>query len=380
MLQVIQVLIIFAIPLAILWAKKKYKIVKTLSPILIAYAIGIVWGNIPSLPLDRGISDLLTQASVPIAIPLILFSADFVKWLKSARKTVISFLLMILSAFLAALLAAWIFRGTIDEFAKMSGMMIGVYTGGTPNLMAVGMMLEAKKDTLVLVSTCDSILGGGYFLLLISVIKPLLSKILKPYKGTKHSEIIDEEVPEFTSLNKKEKVKAVKGVSFAVLICVVGLGISAGIALLATGNLDVAIVMLGVTTVGVGMSFIKKIKNLRYTFDAGQYLILVFSVALGTMVNIKDMLNSSPAVLGFVAVAMFGAIIIHLIFAIIFKIDVDTAIITSTAGVYGPAFVVPVADAIKNKEVIVAGLTAGLVGYAVGNYLGLLVYAIAKLF
>ena len=98
------------------------------------------------------------------------------------------------------------------------------------------------------------------------------------------------------------------------------------------------------------------------------------------MVNIKEMLNSSPAVLGFVAVAMFGAIIIHLIFAIIFKIDVDTAIITSTAGVYGPAFIVPVADAIKNKEVIVAGLTAGLVGYAVGNYLGLLVYAIAKLF
>jgi len=380
MLQILQAIIIFAVPMLILWAKKRYKIVKTLSPILLAYAIGIIWGNIPGLPLDRGLSDILTQISVPIAIPLILFSADFIKWLKSAKKTVISFVLMIVSAFLAALLAAWIFRETIDEFAKISGMMIGVYTGGTPNMMAVGMMLEAEKDTLVLVSTVDSILGGGYFLLLISVIKPLLSKILKPYKSTNHSEIIEEEVPEFTSLNKKEKVKAVKGVSLAVLICIAGLGISAGIALLATGNLDVAIVMLGVTTVGVGMSFVKKIKNLRYTFNAGQYLILVFSIALGTMVNIKEMLNSSPAVLGFVAVAMFGAIIIHLIFAIIFKIDVDTAIITSTAGVYGPAFIVPVADAIKNKEVIVAGLTAGLVGYAVGNYLGLLVYAIAKLF
>lgn len=364
----------------ILWAKKRYKIVKTLSPILLAYAIGIIWGNIPGLPLDRGLSDILTQVSVPIAIPLILFSADFIKWLKSAKKTVISFVLMIVSAFLAALLAAWIFRETIDEFAKISGMMIGVYTGGTPNMMAVGMMLEAEKDTLVLVSTVDSILGGGYFLLLISIIKPLLSKILKPYRSTNNSEIMEEEVPEFTSLNKKEKVKAVKGVSLAVLICIAGLGISAGIALLVTGNLDVAIVMLGVTTVGVGMSFVKKIKNLRYTFNVGQYLILVFSIALGTMVNIKEMLNSSPAVLGFVAVAMFGAIIIHLIFAIIFKIDVDTAIITSTAGVYGPAFIVPVADAIKNKEVIVAGLTAGLVGYAVGNYLGLLVYTIANLF
>ncbi|HPJ22565.1 MAG TPA: DUF819 family protein [Clostridia bacterium] len=379
MLQIIQVVIIFLIPMLILWASKRHKIIRTLSPILIAYAVGIVWGNIPGIPLDRGLSDLLTQVSVPIAIPLILFSADFIKWLRSAKKTVISFVLMIASAFLAALLAAWVFRGTIDEFAKISGMMIGVYTGGTPNLMAVGLMLDVKKDTLVLVSTCDSILGGAYFLLLISVIKPLLSKILRPFKSLAAAEETEEVIPEFSTLDKKEKTRAIKGVSLALLICIAGLGVSAGIALLLTGNLDVAIVMLGVTSVGVGLSFVKKIKELKYTFDVGQYLILVFSIALGSMVNIKEMLSASPQVLGFVAISMFGAIVFHLIFAIIFKIDVDTAIITSTAGVYGPAFIVPVANAIKNKEVIVAGLTAGLVGYAVGNYLGLLVYGIASL-
>jgi len=379
MLQIIQVVIIFLIPMLILWSSKRHKIIRTLSPILVAYAVGIVWGNVPGIPLDRSVSDLLTQVSVPIAIPLILFSADFIKWLRSAKKTVISFILMIASAFLAALLAAWVFRGTIDEFAKISGMMIGVYTGGTPNLMAVGLMLDVKKDTLVLVSTCDSILGGAYFLLLISVIKPLLSKILRPFEGLSSSDEKEEIIPEFSSLEKKEKIKAVKGVSLALLICIAGLGVSAGIALLFTGNLDVAIVMLGVTSVGVGLSFVKKIKNLRYTFDVGQYLILVFSIALGSMVNIKEMLSASPQVLGFVAISMFGAIVFHLVFAIIFRIDVDTAIITSTAGVYGPAFIVPVANAIKNKEVIVAGLTAGLVGYAVGNYLGLLVYGIASL-
>ena len=148
MLQIIQAIIIFTTPMLILWAQKKYKIVQILSPILFAYAIGIVWGNIPGMPLDRGLSMTIAEVSVPIAIPLILFSADFLKWLKSAKKTVVSFLLMILSAFLAALLAAWIFRGTIDEFAKVSGMMIGVYTGGTPNLMAVGMALKANQDTI----------------------------------------------------------------------------------------------------------------------------------------------------------------------------------------------------------------------------------------
>ncbi len=178
MLQILQVLIIFTVPMGLLWAQKKYKIVQTLSPILIAYAIGIIWGNIPGLPIDRGLSMTISEVSVPLAIPLILFSADFLKWIKSAKKTVVSFLLMILAAFLAALLAAWIFRGTIDEFAKVSGMMIGVYTGGTPNLMAVGMALKANQDTIVLANACDQIIGGAYFLLLISVVKPLLSKIL----------------------------------------------------------------------------------------------------------------------------------------------------------------------------------------------------------
>ena len=379
MLQIIQAIIIFTTPILILWAQKKYKIVQILSPILFAYAIGIVWGNIPGMPLDRGLSMTIAEVSVPIAIPLILFSADFLKWLKSAKKTVVSFLLMILSAFLAALLAAWIFRGTIDEFAKVSGMMIGVYTGGTPNLMAVGMALKANQDTIVLVNACDQILGGAYFLLLISVIKPLLSKILPKYKTVGPVEI-EEKKESFMELNKDSRKKAAGGISIAILICIAGLGISAGIALLLTGEMNAAIIMMGVTTVGVGLSFVKKIKNIKFTFEAGQYIILAFSLALGTTVNIEEMLKASPEILGFVAVAMFGAIFIHLIFALIFRIDVDTAIITSTAGVYGSAFVIPVANAIKNKNVIVAGLTSGLVGYAVGNYLGLLVYTIAKLF
>ena len=56
----------------------------------------------------------------------------------------------------------------------------------------------------------------------------------------------------------------------------------------------------------------------------------------------------------------------------IFKVDVDTAIITSTASIYGAPFIIPVADAIKNREVIVSGLTTSMVGYAVGNYLGII--------
>jgi uncharacterized membrane protein len=67
------------------------------------------------------------------------------------------------------------------------------------------------------------------------------------------------------------------------------------------------------------------------------------------------------------------SILIHLLFAFIFRIDTDTLIISSTAAIFGPVFIGPVANAIKNQKVIAFGIIMGLIGYAAGNYLGLAV-------
>jgi uncharacterized membrane protein len=66
--------------------------------------------------------------------------------------------------------------------------------------------------------------------------------------------------------------------------------------------------------------------------------------------------------------------ILHFFLASLFKIDTDTILITSTAGIFGPPFVGPIAKALKNEEIIVSGITTGLVGYALGNYLGYFVF------
>ncbi|MFO7636197.1 MAG: DUF819 family protein [Clostridia bacterium] len=380
MLQAIQVILLFAIPVGIMMVSKKVRFLQTLSPILLCYAIGILWGNLKFLPLDRGLSMTLSEVAVPIAIPLILFSANFRKFLHSAKAIVISFFLIILSAIVSSTAAGLIFRGVVEEYAKIGGMLVGVYTGGTPNLMAIGMGLQVKPETLILVNACDAILGGLFFLFIISGLKPLLSKFLKPYrKGPAKPEDQQRGKNTFSLLSGKQKKKAILGIVIAVLICIGVLGLAVGLSLLVTGRLDTAIIMLIVTTVGVVGSFLGPIKKIRYTYEAGQYAIFVFSIALGTLVDIETMLTTTPVVLGFTAVAMFGALILHLSLAKLLKIDVDTAIITSSAGIYGPAFIGPIADALKNRDMIVPGLTCGLVGYAVGNYLGYFVYQMLSL-
>jgi uncharacterized membrane protein len=52
-------------------------------------------------------------------------------------------------------------------------------------------------------------------------------------------------------------------------------------------------------------------------------------------------------------------------------VDRDTLIITSTAAIFGPAFIAPVAQAIGNREIIPIGIALGLIGFAIGNYLGM---------
>jgi uncharacterized membrane protein len=78
---------------------------------------------------------------------------------------------------------------------------------------------------------------------------------------------------------------------------------------------------------------------------------------------------------------MLTTIILNIILAYLFKIDADTAIITSTSTIFGPAFIGQVAMSMKNKEIIFSGMIASMVGIALGNFFGIgLAYLLKSLF
>jgi uncharacterized membrane protein len=70
-------------------------------------------------------------------------------------------------------------------------------------------------------------------------------------------------------------------------------------------------------------------------------------------------------------VVVFGSVTLHLLASFFFGLDDDTVIITSAAVMYGPAFILPIAGAIRNREIVVAGLSLALLGNAFGTYLGI---------
>ena len=77
-------------------------------------------------------------------------------------------------------------------------------------------------------------------------------------------------------------------------------------------------------------------------------------------------------------IALSATTLLHLLLCYWRKIDRDTVILSSVAAFYGPVFVVQVATAIKNKSLLAAGLAVSLLGFGIGNYLGIGVAWIAS--
>ena len=254
-------------------------------------------------------------------------------------------------------------------------MMIGLYTGGTPNLMAIGLALGVPHNTIVHSNTADMIVGGIYFMLLLSVVPKMYRKILPAFDCSIHHEDKELETELGSSFNDDKVnftfnmlLKRIPAILLAILCVLISLGFS----WLISGNAtNIIFVMIGVSTLGLAFSFVKKIRNLPGSYNAGQYLIYIFSVAMGMSFDLSSITANTLMLLVMFFVVQFGCAAFHLILAKIFKIDSDTALITSVAGIYGPAFIPSAANAMNNKDVILSGLICGILGYAIGNYLGI---------
>jgi uncharacterized membrane protein len=162
-----------------------------------------------------------------------------------------------------------------------------------------------------------------------------------------------------------------RGLGWAVLLSAAIVGASVFLGGKVPGSASTAVTILSITTLGIAASFIPAIRKIRKTFQAGMYIIYVFCFVVASMTKFDNLVHIDVRILSFVTFCIFGTVLLHSLLCRLFKIDVDTFIITSVSAVCSPPFVPAVAAALKNKSIIISGLTTGIVGYAIGNYLGI---------
>lgn len=364
-------------PALLLYLCTKYKILDQIGSVVLAYFFGLILGNSGILPEGaQKIQELITMLSVPLALPLLLFSLQLKNMKSLAGKTLLSMFLSIVSLFVIIYLG-WIFWGDkIPENWKVAGMLVGVYTGGTPNLASIKTALNVSSETYILVHTYDTIISAFFILFFISIGQKVYSWVLPSFKKeTTTNAKIKAETIEMDDMNsysgifkKKVIVPLIAALGISALILAVGGGLSE----LVDEKYAMLTAILSITTLGIIASLIPKINKIEKTFQAGMYLILIFCLDVASMAKFENIDISSLYLFYYIAFAIVGTMLLHILFSAIFKVDTDTTIICSTSLICSPPFVPVVAGALKNKDIILPGLTVGIVGYAVGNYLGVL--------
>jgi uncharacterized membrane protein len=409
---VILIIVYFAFPLVIIRMCKRWSVLKKIGSIVLAYAFGLLLGTSGILPhgseayrmalqgrasvpepemetlLASGTitqedmfvnniaaaQDMLISVIVPLAFPLLLFSLNIRRWLRFAKDGFISMLLALISVLVVLISGYFIFRNVVPDSWKVAGMLVGIYTGGTPNLVSLKVALGVDPNLFVMTSTYDMLMGAITLIFFITSGPRIFRAILPPFKSDGDNKVVDEAVAEtesfedYSGMLRKEKFfPLMKALGLALLIFIVSFGIS----LLLPGISQMVVVILSITTFAIIASLVKGINRIEKTFQLGMYFILVFSFAVASMADLSVIFSIKfLGLFVYVFFAYFGSLLLHLLLSKIFRVNADDYLITTTAFVFSPPFVPVVAGALRNKDVIITGITVGIIGYVIGNYMG----------
>ena len=348
----------------------------------VLYVVGLLVANLTSW-ISSGhlltLNNTIGNICIPLAIPLMLISCSLSHW--STGKALKCFLSGLLAIVIVIVVGFYLFRGQYEvrEFAQVSAVAVGIYTGGIPNMGAIAHGVGMDQETYLYVTSYDLIVTGLYLVFVIFFGKPVFRKLL-PSPTQEQPRLAQKSTPQPHTTMKTDKSTA--EIAIPLLLTLAIAAISYLGSTLLPDSLSTPILILILTTLSIAASFLPVVRksNRRAdqenrqtkTFTMGLYFVYLFCFTIANACDLRQMdLAGSLNILWYILFVIFGSLLLQILFARLLKLDGDSTLVTSVALINSPPFVPMVAALLGNKDLIILGITIGLLGYMIGNYMGL---------
>ncbi len=364
-----QILLLLAVPI-LLFKLENFR--SWFKPIVMAYVTGVLTGNLFPGFFDKELVQNITGISIVLAIPLMLFPTNFKKLLHQPKTIILAYGIAVVATTISVFVGFLIFKGSVPQIEIVSGMLEGVYTGGTVNLNAIAIAYDAPEDLTIVMNGLDMAFSAFYLLAIFTFLPSFLSKIMPISKIRNTGELyLGDNI--FKQLNRKQKTESIiKSLGLTVFL----LGSMVVISILIKGKIDDLILIFGVTAFALIMSNISVVREIRSHMILADFFMVMFGFTLGIQANVIDLLSDKSGLFGYFALTYSLMLGIHFLLSKIFKVDTHTFLISSVAAIFGPPFIGPVAESLNNRSIIAPGIIIALLGNAIGTYLGLLIIEI----
>lgn len=374
--------------------------------VLLCFASGVVLNSLAFFCFDISNTNAsnalstqttITEISIALALPLLLFSVNLKQALAEAGLATKSMIFALFSVVTMSSALATFFEGEIANLWQVAGLAVSAYTGGGPNMAAVNAAIDGDHATFVTMTSYDIMLSALFLLFILSFGRTVFSGLLKlhhtkeantPFINANKKTEQDNNALEKTAADdafthmsndtsqsylQLTQSNALPSAVKAFFLACITVGLSALLSRFLPESTQSTGIIILITTLGVAASFVPAIQSLKVSFKLGMYLVLVFCFTMGSMTNISVLADLDWALFAYIGLMLTGALVMHALLCKAFNIDVDTFLVTISAAVMSVPFIPVIVASLRNPALLVPGFAAAIFGYAIGNYLGIAV-------
>jgi uncharacterized membrane protein len=321
--------------------------------------IAILLSNFGVTPFASPVYDIVLGQLVPVGIILLLLQTRLRVILVEARPVLLSFFIAIIATLIGVACAVFIVDfGGIE--AAVAGVFAGTYIGGAMNFVAISHVVGfTDPDLYASALAADTAVGATFFIGLI-----LLSTLVRGFTGEKVA-VAPEPQEETQSLQEQGPGRLLLVIAGAFLVSWASSPIAAALSIS-----QFSILVMTFAAIAAANIFPNQIRNTAGVEQAGMAVMYAFFIAVGFG---ADMASLSGPALKFV---YFATIILAVHIAILilcwrlFRLPLKELLIASNACVLGPATAAGMAASRGWSNLITPGLFAGVLGYAIANFIG----------
>lgn len=374
---------------AAIYLEQNTKIGSKITGCVIALILAMVMSNFGIIPLEASAYDFVWDYIVPVSIPLLIFNADIKRIGRESGRMLIIYMISGFGSIAGGFAGYLLLRDAFAELDKVLPMMIGTYTGGSVNLVAMADAFDAGGDLVSASVVADNLNMTLYFFALVAIAG---SKFFQ--KRFKHPFIDEMSRTDFAEEGSQDAGASSYWVAKPVSLKDIAIGVSLSLAIVAvsvkiaeilgsvipTSNFPLALLnglfgsqYLIITTITVilATAFPKQVGGIAGTQEIGTYLIHIFFAVIGVPASIYMIVTEAPILLLFCAVMVVVNMLFSLVFGRMLGFTLEEIVIASNANVGGPTTSAAMAIAKGWNALIIPTILVGTLGYVLGNYYGI---------
>lgn len=380
-----------------IWLEQKYKWASKLSGAILALIGALLMVNLNIIPVSAPVfDDFVWGIAVPLAIPMLLMKCDLKKMWKDTGRFLVIFLIGSVGTMVGAVLAFLLLRGTsLENLIPSAAIMTGSYIGGGVNFSALAATYMSGTTTIGSLTVADNLLMALYFfvLLFIPTQRFFTKRFLHPHMDEVQAGldkgVMEQEKTRAAAFWGRKEI-SIKDIAINVAVAAIIVMLSRELAgwiggMIPEGGFVVNLFksLLGsqyiwITTLAILVATFgsKQVDKVSGSQEIGTYLIYLFFFVIGVPASIGALIREAPLLLVLTGVMVLVNMLFSFGLGRVFKFSLEEIILASNANIGGPTTAAAMAISQGWTKLIGPSMLIGTFGYAIGTYLGVIIYNI----